>query len=75
MDLCVGNSGAKSGGELFKGSKDAASLLLCTRKNYLVGECGSKPQSESFFILNDLLGFRVQNLSSNVIKIFDQLAN
>jgi len=32
--------GAKSGRELFKGSKDAASLLVCTRKNFLVGGCG-----------------------------------
>jgi len=27
------NSGAESGRELFKGSKDSASLLVCTRKN------------------------------------------
>jgi len=27
------NSGAKSGRELFKGSKDAASLVVCNGKN------------------------------------------
>ena len=30
--LCVRNSGAESGRELFKGSKDSASLLVCTQK-------------------------------------------
>jgi len=35
--LRVCNSGAKSGRELFKGSKDTASLLVCTRKNFLLG--------------------------------------
>ena len=30
------NSGAKIGRELFKGSKDLASLLVCTQKNFLV---------------------------------------
>jgi len=40
MALCVGNSGAKSGGELFKGSNDMASLLVCTQKKNLLGECG-----------------------------------
>jgi len=30
------NSSAESGRELFKGSKDAASLLVCTRKIFLV---------------------------------------
>jgi len=34
------NSGAESGRELFKGSKDAASLLVCTRKKLLVGGHG-----------------------------------
>jgi len=28
------NSGTKSGRELFRGSKDVASLLACTRKNF-----------------------------------------
>jgi len=28
------NSGAKSSRKLFKGSKDSASLLACTRKNF-----------------------------------------
>jgi len=28
------NSGAESGRELFKGSKDLAHLLVCTRKNF-----------------------------------------
>jgi len=28
------NSGTKSGRELFKGSKDAASLLICTWKKF-----------------------------------------
>jgi len=32
MDLHTCNYGAESGRELFKGSKDAASLLVCTRK-------------------------------------------
>jgi len=31
------NSGAESGRELFKGSKDVASLPVCTQKNFLVG--------------------------------------
>jgi len=37
MALCERNSGAKSSRELFKGSKDSASLLVCTRKKLLVG--------------------------------------
>ena len=107
------NAGAESSGELFKGSKDAASLLLWTRKKLfgwglrifceirrkwrafrphwpfspdpglkpfdggisLKLSPESEPQSESFFILDDLLGFRVQHLWYKVIKIFDQLAN
>jgi len=32
MVLRARNSGAESGSELFKGSKDVASLLVCTRK-------------------------------------------
>jgi len=36
----VRNSGAESDRELFKGLKDAASLLLCTRKKFLLGVCG-----------------------------------
>jgi len=32
MALRKCNSGAKSGKELFKGSKDLASVLVCTRK-------------------------------------------
>ena len=40
MVLHAHNSGAKSGRELFNGSKDVASLLVRTRKNFLVGECG-----------------------------------
>jgi len=36
--LCKVNSGAESGRELFKGSKDMASLLFCNqKKNFLVG--------------------------------------
>jgi len=38
--LCVRNSGAESGRELFKGLKDVESLLVCTRKNFLLGDCG-----------------------------------
>ena len=34
MALRARNSGLKSGRELFKGSKDAASLLVCTRKKF-----------------------------------------
>ena len=82
-----------------KVSKDAASLLVCTRKNFLPGGVGffewrhkwrtfrppwptspgpghqplsgsislkflleTRPQSESFDTLDDLLGFRVQKL-------------
>jgi len=37
MALRAHNSGAESGRELFKGSRDAASLLVCTRKNFFVG--------------------------------------
>jgi len=40
MALHECNSGAESGRELFKGSKDTASLLVCTRKKFLVGGCG-----------------------------------
>ena len=36
--LRVHNSGAKSGRELLKGSKDVASLLVCTQKKFLVGD-------------------------------------
>jgi len=32
--LWAGNLGAESGKELFKGSKDAASLLVCARKKF-----------------------------------------
>jgi len=32
--------GAESVRELFKGSKDAANLLVCSRKNFMVGRCG-----------------------------------
>jgi len=32
--LRMRNSGAQSGRELFKGSKDSASLLVCTQKNF-----------------------------------------
>jgi len=32
MALCKRNSGTESGRELFKGSKDLASLLVCTKK-------------------------------------------
>jgi len=32
--LCTHNSGAESSGELFKGSNDVASLLVCTLKNF-----------------------------------------
>jgi len=31
------NSGAESDKELFKGSKEAASLIVCNEKNFLVG--------------------------------------
>jgi len=34
VDLRGCNSGAKSGIELIKGSKDVASLLFCTRKKF-----------------------------------------
>jgi len=37
MALHTCNSGAESGGELFKGLKDVASLLVCTLKNFLLG--------------------------------------
>jgi len=40
MALHVCNSGAKSGRELFKVSKDAAKLLVCTQKKILVGGYG-----------------------------------
>jgi len=36
--LCARNLGAESGRELFKGSKDTASLLVCTEKrNFFLG--------------------------------------
>jgi len=40
MALCTRNSGAESGRELFKDSKDATSRLVCTWKKFLVGVCG-----------------------------------
>jgi len=40
MVLHTQNSGAESGRELFTGSKDLASLLVCTRKKFLLGVCG-----------------------------------
>jgi len=61
-----------------KVSKDVASLLVCTRKKFLLGGCGffvsditsislkflleTRLQSQSFDTLDDLLGFRVQKL-------------
>jgi len=33
------NSGAESGRELFKGLKDTASLLVCTRKHFFGWGC------------------------------------
>jgi len=45
------NSGAKSGRELFKCSKDAESLLLCTRKKFLVGGCS--------FVVSDVVSGRL----------------
>jgi len=40
MALRVRNLGVESGIELFKGFEDAASLLVCTRKKFLLGGCG-----------------------------------
>jgi len=37
--LHEGNSGAESGRELFKGSKDSASLVVCNEKKFSVGGC------------------------------------
>ena len=37
MALRARYSGVESGRELFKSSRDAASLLVCTPKNFLVG--------------------------------------
>ena len=109
LALCVRNSGAKSGRELFKGSKDATRLLVCMWKKFvgwgvrifcewrhkwrtfrprwptspgpgptlLDGSIllkfllGSRPQSESFDTVDDLLGFQVQMLWSKAINIFD----
>jgi len=34
MTLCDRNSGTKSGRELFKGSKDMASLVVCNEKTF-----------------------------------------
>jgi len=39
MALCTRNLGAESGRELFKGSKDAASLLVCNQTNVFGWEC------------------------------------
>jgi len=47
MALHVRNSGAENGRELFKGSKDAASLGLLLKKNFLVWGCG--------FLVNDVI--------------------
>jgi len=40
MALRAPNSGTESGRELFKDSKDSASLLVCTRKKFLLGGLG-----------------------------------
>ena len=40
MALRKRNFGTESSRELLKGSKDTASLPVCTRKKFLVGECG-----------------------------------
>jgi len=37
MALRVRNSGAEISRELFKGSKDVVSLLVCTRKKFWLG--------------------------------------
>jgi len=47
MALCVHNLGAESGRELFKGSKDAASPLVRTRK--IIFGWGSQ------FLVNDII--------------------
>jgi len=36
MALCECNSGAESARELFKGSKDSVSLVVCNEKNFLL---------------------------------------
>jgi len=45
--LHVGDSGAESGRELFKGSKDSTSLLVCTGKKFIGWGCG--------FFLSDVI--------------------
>jgi len=49
MALRVRNLGVESGIELFKGFEDAASLLVCTRKKFLLGGCG-------FFVSDVIIG-------------------
>jgi len=49
--VCTRNSGAGSGGELFKGSKDSASLLVCTPKKFCLGGCG--------FFVSDVISGRL----------------
>jgi len=44
------NSGTESGGELFKGSKDVASLLVSTQKKFFAWECR--------FFVNDIISGR-----------------
>jgi len=39
MALVERNSGTKSGRELFKGSEDSASLVLCNEKTFLLEGC------------------------------------
>jgi len=45
--LCERNSGIESGRQLFKGSKDSASLLVCIKKKLFGWECG--------FLVSDLI--------------------
>jgi len=45
------NSGAKCGRELWKGSKDVASLLVCTRKKFIAGWGG--------FFVSDVISGRL----------------
>jgi len=45
------NSGAENGRELFEGSKDTVSLLVCTRKKCLLGRCG--------FFVSDIVSVRL----------------
>jgi len=56
------NSGAESGRELFKGSKDVASLLVRTRKIFFACGCG-------FFVSDVISGGLLSHLGPHQLAL------